>query len=378
MKVKNTFFYLSKNLMVLCLWGAALQAQPLDPGQARLDTSEQTLWYDAQLLTLEGQGWTETRFPYDRLPAKAEGVVPEAVWDLGQHSAGISLQFRTDAEEIQVKWTLLNASLAMAHMPATGVSGVDLYAKNEEGTWRFVANGRPRHQSNTAEFDVTPEADLRLYLPLYNGVTSLEIGIPPSRNLIRLNPKLVSSRAESRDEGRGRSRPIIFYGTSITQGGCVSRPGLSVTAIIGRDMDVPTINLGFSGAGKMEAEMAELLSELDPAIYVLDCLWNMDNEMVATRVKPFVRILRKHHPRTPILLVEDSSFENISPTSNGKILRRLYQELKEEGLQHIEFLSNEGMLGKDYEGTVDGVHHNDLGMMRQAEVLEVKLTSMLK
>jgi len=363
--------------LALLFLNSVLQSQSLSPDLARMDSSGETAWYDAQLLTLEGQGWSETKSYYDRLPADAEGVVSEAVWWLGQNTAGMSIRFRTTADQIEVKWTLLSSALDMPHMPATGVSGVDLYVKNKEHKWRFVKNGRPRHQSNMAGFNVTPETDLRLYLPLYNGITSLEIGIP-SIETLSAAPVQTKRRRLSLSKPKPGPKPIVFYGTSITQGGCVSRPGLSVTAIVERELDVPVLNLGFSGAGHMELEMAELLSELDASIYVLDCLWNMDNEMVTNRIKPFVKILRKHHPRTPILLVEDSSFEDISPTSNGLILRRLYKELQEEGVKHVEFLSNKGMLGSDYEGTVDGVHHNDLGMMRQAEVLKVKLTDMLK
>ncbi|MCF7921986.1 MAG: SGNH/GDSL hydrolase family protein [Candidatus Marinimicrobia bacterium] len=372
MKHMNNWIGSKHICLLLFIFSVGLHGQTLDSTQAeKTDITPQSIWFDGRQLTLEGKGWPQTTSTYDRLPASAQGKVTDAVWALAKHSAGLSLRFTTDAEEIQVRWTLINAGLSMPHMPATGVSGVDLYERDEEGEWRFVANGRPTGLTNTVKFDVTPTAELRLYLPLYNGVSSVEIGIPPSKTLSKVY--LPKTR-----RGAPKARPIVFYGTSITQGGCVSRPGLAVPAIIGREVHLPTINLGFSGSGKMEAEMAELLSQLDPAIFVLDCLWNMDNEMVAKRVKPFVRILRKHHPETPILLVEDASFENITPTSKGRILRGIYMELKQEGVKHVDFLSNKDMLGSDYEGTVDGVHPNDLGMMRQAQVFKIKLRSMLE
>jgi len=356
--------------LLFFLLSVGLPGQTLNSALAEMDTSRQIIWFDGHQLTLEGKGWPQTKSTYDRLPASAQGKVTKAVWAMASHSAGLSLRFTTNAEEIQVRWTLINPELAMPHMPATGVSGVDLYERDEDGAWRFVANGRPTSLTNTVKFDVTPTAELRLYLPLYNGVSSVEIGIPPSKSLSKVY--LPKTR-----RGMPKAKPIVFYGTSITQGGCVSRPGLAVPAIIGRELHMPTINLGFSGSGKMETEMAELMSQLDPSIFVLDCLWNMDVDMVAKRVKPFVRILRKHHPETPILLVEDASFENISPTAKGRILREVYMELKQEGVRHLFFLSNKDMLGSDYEGTVDGVHPNDLGMMRQAQVFKTKLRAIL-
>ncbi|NQV42897.1 MAG: SGNH/GDSL hydrolase family protein [Candidatus Marinimicrobia bacterium] len=368
--MKHTNSWICSRLIGLLVFSVGLHGQTLKPAQANMDTSHQTIWVDGGQLTLEGQGWSQTKAHYGRLPANVEGRIPEAVWDLGQYSAGLSLSFTTNAEHIKVRWTLLDNNLAMPHMPATGVSGIDLYEKTEDGRWRFINNGRPTSLINMVEFQVTPNSELRLYLPLYNGVTSVEIGIPASQTLsaVKAKGKWPFSR---------KPRPIVFYGTSITQGGCVSRPGLAVSSIISREMDIPAINLGFSGSGKMEPEMAELLNELDPAVYVLDCLWNMDKEMVETRIKPFVKFLRQHHPRTPILLVEDSSFENVTPTPKGRILRRLYSELQAEEVSHLHFLTSEGMLGDDFEGTVDGVHHNDLGMMRQAEVFEKKLSAIL-
>ena len=207
--------------------------------------------------------------------------------------------------------------------------------------------------------------EYRLYLPLYNGVKSVEIGIPKDKTI-------------SKGISGGRRRPIVFYGTSITQGGCVSRPGMASTAIIGRHLDFPVINLGFSGSGKMEPEVADLLAELDPEVYVIDCMWNMYPELVFERAEPLVRKLRRAHSRTPILLAEGSNFMNVFPTENGRALRKVYENLKKEGDARIYFLSGKGMLGRDFEGTVDGCHHSDLGMMRQSEVFIKALNRILR
>jgi len=328
----------------------------LCPAAGIAEQDEDIRWHDARSLTIEGQGWIETEAVYDRLPAKARSLVREAVWNLSRHSAGLRIRFTSDATFITVRWTLIKESLALPHMPATGVSGVDLYARDEDGRWIFAGNGRPTGLTNEAEFKLPESSEYALYLPLYNGVSRVELGAYKTRFF---------KPSEPSPEERGKQ--VVFYGTSITQGGCASRPGLAATAIAGRRLNVPVINLGFSGNGRMEPELAGLLGELDPAVYVLDCLWNMTPEMVTERVEPFVRILRKARPATPIVLVEDSNFMN-RPTGDGEILREIYRKLKAEGDENLHLLANTGMLGDDTEGTVDRCHPNDLGMMRQAEV----------
>ena len=336
-------------------------------GHGTPDPDGKTVWYDCSLFEVEGKGWTNTESFYDRLPSTAKGNVPEAVWNLGHDTAGICIRFSTDAAPIQVRWTLLKEKLAMPHMPATGVSGVDLYAKDKQsGRWCFAGNGRPAKMTNNATFTLKIGKEYMLYLPLYNGVKSVEIGIPKEFSIALPSPS-----------PRDQVRPVVFYGTSIMQGGCASRPGMAAAAIIGRGLDVPVINLGFDASGKMEPEMAALMSELDPSVYVLDCLWNMADKMVEERVAPFVRKLRQVHPETPIVLVQDSNFRNISPTGKGKVLMEIYEQLKKDGVKELYFVANEGMLGDDCEGTVDGCHPNDLGMMRQATVMIKALSPML-
>lgn len=327
--------------------------------------NDDVIWYDGQQLTLEGKGWTNTESYYDRLPVKAKNIVTEEVWNLSHHSAGMRIRFTSDAIFIQVRWTLIKEALALPHMPATGVSGVDLYARDEGGKWRFVANGRPKGISNKVDFKLPESTEYALYLPLYNGVKHVEMSAYKTR---KIEPSGISAE--------DMKRLIVFYGTSITQGACASRPGMASTAIVGRKLDVPIINLGFSGNGRMEPEIAQLLGELDPAVYVLDCLWNMTPEMVSERVEPFVNILRQSRPNTAIVLVEDSNFMN-TPTQDGDILRAIYEKLRAQGDQDLFFLSNDGMLGSDTEGTVDGCHPNDLGMMRQGLVFETFLKPIL-
>jgi hypothetical protein len=362
--MKRTFWLCAALLAPFTL--AAVPTEKIDPLQGATDPCDANVWYDGRLLLLEGKGWENTEAYYDRLPAVAKDKVRAPVWDLSHDSAGMCLRFVTEAGSIKVRWTVRQKNLALPHMPATGVSGIDLYTRTDHGRWTFAQNGRPTAVSNEASFRVSPGAECLLYLPLYNGVESLKIGVPRDKALSRPI------------ESTGRShKPIVFYGTSITQGGCASRPGMAATAIVQRQLDVPVINLGFSGNGKMEPEMADLLAELDPAVYVLDCLWNMRPAEVSERVGPFVRKLRAARPGTPILLVEDSSVSNTTPTEKGAICRQVYEDLKAEGITNLQFLSNRDMLGTDGDGTVDGCHPNDLGMLRQATVFSKSLAPIL-
>ncbi len=345
---------------------AAVPAERIDPLKGTADPCSEELWYDGRLLLLEGKGWENTESYYDRLPAPAKDKVRAPVWDLSHDSAGMCLRFVTEATSIKIRWTLRKNDLALPHMPATGVSGIDLYMRTDDSRWTFVQNGRPHSVSNEASFRVAPGGECLLYLPLYNGVESIKIGVPKDKTL-----------SKPRESPGKQNRPIVFYGTSITQGGCASRPGMACTAIVRRQLDMPVINLGFSGNGKMEPEMADLLAELNPVAYVLDCLWNMRPAEVSERVGPFVKKLRAVRPSTPILLVEDSSVSNTTPTEKGTILRRICEDLKAEGITDLHFLSNRDMLGTDGDGTVDGCHPNDIGMRRQATVFRKSLATIL-
>ena len=215
-----------------------------------------------------------------------------------------------------------------------------------------------------------------LYLPLYNGVKKLEIGVPAGNGTI--------TAAQPR-----QLAPIAFYGTSITQGGCASRPGMCYTAIIGRRLERPIVNLGFSGNGRMEPEIAELLTLLDPtpAVFVIDCLPNMVGPDVASSGPALVHIIRKSHPDIPILLAEDRIYANVhtglAPAqaaknqSNREALRQVYESLQAEGVLGLHYLEAGVQLSNDGEDTVDGSHPTDLGFMRQADAFVSALLTIL-
>jgi lysophospholipase L1-like esterase len=340
-------------------------------------TSDTNLvWRDARELMVEGRGWRDTKDFYDRLPARAEKMVRQNVWNLSRDSAGMCVRFVTDATTIAARWTLRRDTLAMTHMPATGVSGLDLYVR-EQGHWHWLGSGRP---TRTPEEKILVgglkrlRREYALYLPLYNGVQEVKIGVPEGATLEGGNPRPAGEKA------------IVFYGTSIVQGGCASRPGMAYPAILGRRLDLPTINLGFSGNALSEPEVAQLLAELDPAVYVLDPLPNMTAERVVERYERFIHILRKTHPATPIVMVENIEYadgvfvearQKRFADANAR-LAEIHKRLVKAGEKKLFYVSATKLLGNDGEATVDGTHPTDLGFVRMADAMEPALRRALK
>lgn len=331
-------------------------------------------WYDVKQWGVEGRGWNDTARYFDRLPARAEGVVRPPVWNLSRHSAGMCTRFITNATTIRVRYSLLSSSLAMPHMPATGVSGLDLYAQDENGRWRWTAVLGPTQQ----QVDATLASGLReglraylVYLPLYNGVEDLAFGVPEGSIFEPIRPRTKDL--------------IVYYGTSIAHGACASRPGMAFPAILGRRFDRPVVNLGFSGNGKMDIELADLLGELDAAVYCIDCLPNLVANEVTERTGPFVRRLRELRPKTPIVLIEDRTYTNswihverrARNDSSRRAFRAAYQELRDQGVRSLYYVEGDHLLGDDNEAATDGSHPSDLGMMRMADALEKVLSPLL-
>jgi hypothetical protein len=305
--------------------------------------------------------------PYDRLPLSYKETVRKPLWDLSKNSAGLSIRFRSSSGCISVKWTLLN-NLRMNHMAETGIKGIDLYFNNN-GKWQYLNTARPVDFENEFMLIRNMPAAMReykMYLPLYDGIESIEVGVDSN------------SVIEKPAASNGRS--IIFYGTSITQGGCASRPGMAHTNIISRKLNIDCINFGFSGNGRMEQPISELISGFDPLFYVIECLPNMTREQVMERTIPLVKTIREKHPETPILLVENFIYESMSLDSaenyrmseKNAALKKEFDKMTEAGFSNIFYIESEHATGDDHEGTVDGVHFTDLGFLRYAEFLTDK------
>ena len=342
------------------------------------EVADGLVWYDVRGLEIEGQGWVDPEAPFVRLPERAKTIVRPPVWDLSLRSAGLLVRFVTDATAISARWTVTSNSLAMDHMPATGVSGLDLYAWDAD-RWRWAGVGRPNLPNETRQSGPLTsglragEKLFQLYLPLYNGTQQVQIGIA-EENVIRPAPRPAE-----------RARALCFYGTSIVHGGCASRPGMAYPAILGRRLDLPVINLGFSGNGPMDLELAPLLAELDPAVYILDALPNMSTEKVVERAQKFVEIIRRSRPETPIILVENIVYQRaplLEPSQRSHefknaALRDVFKALRNSGHDKLWLVPGDTLLGDDGDATVDGTHPTDLGFHRMADALEPTLREAL-
>ena len=193
--------------------------------------------------------------------------------------------------------------------------------------------------------------------------------------------------ASKLNEGRiNHEKPIVFYGTSILQGGCASRPGMAHTNIISRRLNRECINLGFSGNGQLDLEVARVMAEVDAGVFVLDFVPNASVEQMKERMETFYRIIRNKHPKTPIVFIEDPIFTHTlfdqrvahEVTRKNQTLNEIFNSLKKKGEKDIYLIHSEKMIGEDGEATVDGIHFTDLGMMRYANLITPFIKKMIK
>ena len=336
-------------------------------GQNSSQISKNIIYYGKDFFRLEGtvipDSLKENR--YDRLPFSYKNIVRDSLWELSKASAGMSIRFFSNSKSISVKWTLLN-DFKMNHMAETGIKGVDLYFKNKNN-WQYLNTGRPegiKNESSLIDNMSTEMREFKIFLPLYDGISNIEVGID-SKSIIE---KPI----------RNGNKPIIFYGTSITQGGCASRPGMAHTNIISRKLNIDCINFGFSGNGRMEQSIAKLISDLDPLFYVIECMPNMINaENITNKTIPLVNTIRDKNPETPIILVENFISEPSVLDKKGKewiekmnrALKNEYEKMIENGYNNLFYVNSKNATGNDHEATVDGVHFTDLGFLRYADFL---------
>lgn len=318
-------------------------------------------WIDGKYLPIEGRAFNNVDHYYDRLPSTVTTNVNAGVRDMKHHTASMQFRFKTNSKKLTIKWVPYKQNLAMDHMPSTGVSGIDLY-EQIDGKWRYVATGRINSpQGSTRSFTWTPGVPCIINLPLYNGIKEFQLGIDENATIESLPPRK-----------SGVVKPVVFYGTSITHGGCCSRPGLNFVSMMGRNIDVPVVNLGFSGSGRGEFEMSEHLTAIDASCYVIDCVWNMGGNLMAERYEKFIRNVRAKRPDVPIVIAEacivygDSWRGAYMRERNEKYVRPTYEKFIKEGWKNLYFLPSKDQYCGDFEGTVDGCHPNDLGMRDMA------------
>lgn len=300
----------------------------------------------------------------------------ENMLTLYPHTAGGRVRFVTDSEYVAIRCKLRTPLYTAPHMPATGTAGFDLYITEEDGTSHFFKNFTPpfwhgqefkdHYRSCGTNFEDRRLRDITVNFPLYNGVESLEIGIHGEAVLKK-------ARAYRLD------KPVVFYGSSVTQGGCASRPGTCYPAKVARALNLDHINLGFSDSAKGDKVMAEYIASLPMSAFVYDYDHNASTpEWLADTHYPFYEIIRKANPDLPIICMSRPAmgthdwpgrFEEAE--RRREIIRDTIRRAKENGDNNIYFVDGANMFGAEYPGDclVDGSHPNDLGFHYMAQAV---------
>jgi lysophospholipase L1-like esterase len=331
-------------------------------------------------MEINGLPWfSENDGGLSRLPVRAKSTFRKEVWSLAQCPSGGRIRFRTDANILALR-VEYNSPPNMANMHAFGQTGVDLYVDGSylmtvvadaEAKWGkiyekllFDFSGQPRKQR-----------DITLYLPLYKPTKIISVGVDEKATEIKSKKFTVS-------------RPVVFYGTSITQGGCASRPGMSYQAILGRKLNIDFVNLGFSGNGLGEPEVARAVSEIDASCYVLDFGANHKTFAAMREVyAPFLDLIRKEHPVTPIVVMTllHTSRENRIASIKAewperrKFIEDVVRERRKAGDKKLYLVDGATLLGPTPDDAfVDGGHPNDLGFYWMAEGLAPTMKKVLK
>jgi hypothetical protein len=307
-----------------------------------------------------------------RLPARWKERFREPVWALAQEPSGGRIRFQTDSTHLGI--VAENPGFSnMHHMASVGENGLDVYVDGA-----YLSSAWPDKEGKIArEWQIGRGRKIRavtIYLPLYKPVKIHELTFDLEAQIVQPRPYVIP-------------KPVVYYGSSITQGGCASNAGGSSQAILERRLNADFVNLGFSGNGMGEPALAEAICELDPSIIVLDFWGNPSPEQYSAALPPFVEILRRKFPRVPILVTspfyfpaEAVSVESVrAQSSKRETARGFVEQRRKAGDRRIAFVDGLKMLSPEQvDGLVDGVHCNSLGFYFNANGLEAALRKALK
>ncbi len=309
---------------------------------------------------------------YRRLPEEVSKAISEELYHCSRNTAGGRLRFKTDSPYIALRTTFASASL-MSHMAFINAGGFDLYENTAfgsvfRGSYRPPCNGAPSYAYSL--WAGMGMKDMTLNFPSYGAPVFIEIGIKQG------------SKIEKTD-GYRDCDPIVFYGSSITQGGCASRPGLTYANFISRRFNIDYVNLGFSGNGKGEESVVRYMASLPMSVFVSDYDHNAPSfeHLESTHFRMY-EIIREAHPDIPYFMISKPDFDN---DPNGAPRRRdiiynSYLKARERGDRNVYFIDGKRIFqGEDRsECTIDGCHPNDIGMYRFANTLIGEFTRILK
>ena len=312
-----------------------MERRKIDPAGLR--------WLDPRdgMFEVSGFYWFQAEKRYHRFPRKMSRIpIASAVKELASCTAGGQLRFRSDSRRIVLSVKTIG-NIPRATMAETARSGFDLYV-GKPGSEIFWDTAKPvpgkmQYVSEIFRTKTREMREFRINFPLYNGVSKLSVAIEENAELLPPSPLPVK-------------KPIVIYGTSITQGGCASRPGSAFTNRLSRELQAEFLNFGFSGHGQNDPEIAGLLAEIeDPAMYILDSEANsISAEKVRERVPRFLEILRRDHPETPIVIVTKVPY---GPRYSQEIpvlkeeFRKIYRAPEKGGRQKSVFRRRHEFLG---------------------------------
>lgn len=314
---------------------------------------------------INGFPWRKKSEKFCRLPEKllSDESINLGARQLAWHTSGGMVRFKTNSPSLAVK-VKTSFKTNMSHMPRSGSSGFDVYAGTGKNK-KFIDALIPAVNANIIEKNIElghsgVTKELTINFPLYDGTEEVMIGVEPGNSISAPTPFTIQ-------------RPVLFYGSSITQGGCASRPGNAFSHLLGRWLDAPIINLGFSGSGRGETAVAEAIATLELSAFVMDYDHNAATpEYLKKTHEIFFRIIREKHPGLPVIFVTrcdcDKGPED-EVKQRMKIIKDTYNNAILAGDTKVSFIDGKILFGKkDRDAcTVDGCHPNDVGFMRMAE-----------
>ncbi len=329
-----------------------------------LRDGENLLLYDISNKPFEIFGLIKTNEGYLRMPKEASDKVNEGISNLCRHTAGGRVRFSTNSTKIVIQ-VKLDGCQMMGHMSPVGIFGFDMYAAvngKEEfvGIFAPPTDGEVEYEREL-NFTEKAERDITINFPLYNGVKSVEIGILDGSSLGSPKPYAIN-------------KPVLFYGSSITQGACASRPGKCYESILSREFDIDYINLGFSGSAKGEDSMIDYMTGLDISAFVCDYDYNAPTveHLKATHFNCYER-MRKANPNIPIILMSRPNFRH---EIEEDILRRstvmeTYVKGIANGDKNLYFVDGAAFFAEvnRMDCTLDCSHPNDVGFYHMAKHL---------
>lgn len=334
-------------------------------------------WHNAADFTIIGKP-IPTSKPFTRIDGSVYKFNNKTIDRYAGYSTGLAVLFETDSPIIKARWTIGGGNSG-ANMAAIGQKGLDLYIM-KGGKWVFAGVGSPdmkkapfsKHEG-TIVTDMTEDAkQCLLYLPLFDCVESLEIGVESGSVIKAIDNPFRHN--------------IIVHGSSITHGASASRPGMTYAARFGRDNGLYTLNLGFSGMCKLQKEYAYYLADIkDVDAFIFDTFSNPQADVINENFDQFVDIVRAAHPNVPMIFLQTERRETRNFNTNREASEAAKQAAAEAVVKrrmktdkNIYFLPSDDFLGKEHNATADGTHPTDLGFTYMLDSITPKIKKILK